>query len=92
MQWQQPGLLHGVPLQQQGGSRSQGPGQLAPQDSAKQQAGGLVETSSYKPTDAIKADHVITAQELELNVPIGVGAEGKVSCKLQVTVAGTVEL
>jgi hypothetical protein len=67
-------------MQQQGGRRSQGPCLLAPQASAKQQTGGLVETSSYKPTDAIKAEFVITAQELELNVPIGVGAEGKVSC------------
>jgi hypothetical protein len=78
-------------MQQQGG-RSQGSGQLAPQTSAKQQTGGLVETSSYKPTDAIKADLVITAQELELNVPIGVGAEGKVSCLYESTAAGAVEL
>lgn len=40
--------------------------------------GGLTETSSVKPSDAIRAEHLICSAELELNQPIGIGAEGKV--------------
>ncbi len=58
-------------------SHGQGPYAQQPASSG-QGGGGLVETPSLKPSDAIKADHIITCGELELNVPIGVGAEGKV--------------
>lgn len=61
---------------------SQGPGQLTSPASAAgqggQQADRLEQSNSVKPSDAIKADHIITCGELELNVAIGVGAEGKV--------------
>jgi hypothetical protein len=49
---------------------------------AEQGGGGLGKTSSFKPSDAIKADHIITSRELELTAPIGVGAEGKVGMKV----------
>jgi hypothetical protein len=79
LQWQHPGLL---PLQPYGLSMSQAPLQLTSQASAGglggQQADRLEQSNSVKPSDAIKADHLIPSVELELNVAIGVGAEGKV--------------
>jgi hypothetical protein len=80
VQWQHPGVMLGMQMQPMGGGgpMSHGQGMMAQPPSAGQGGGGLVETSSIKPSDAIKADHIITCGELELNVPIGVGAEGKV--------------
>ena len=81
VQWQHPGVMLNMQMQPMGvggGPMSHGQGMMAQPPSAGQGGGGLVETSSIKPSDAIKADHIITCGELELNVPIGVGAEGKV--------------
>lgn len=78
-QWQHPSLLPTMPMQQQAtGFVSQGPGRLTSQASAGQQGDRLEQSNSFRPTDAITTDNVITAGELELITPIGVGAEGKV--------------
>jgi hypothetical protein len=50
---------------------------------------GLLESSSFKANDTINQSHIITAGELVLNAPIGVGAEGKVGCGVGLAVCHT---
>lgn len=89
LQWQHPGLAPFYMQQpMRAGSMSQG---LYPQEASRglgaaagsgDQGGGnnngLTEAGSIKPCDAIRTEHIITCEELELNQPIGIGAEGKV--------------
>lgn len=99
LQWQHPGLAP-MSMHMHMGSMSMGHLAYPPEASAAGlnmaasggpgdlEPGGLTETSSVKPSDTIRAEHLICSAELELNQPIGIGAEGKVRGTLLLLLGG----